>query len=222
MQTNPIAEWANEAKVPLLDRRNLAIAGVPIFNASAPITDGQTQEAIERALSKIPFEIYYEINKKSYCESVISHQPFFFMFIYLISVCLSFACCMMLDTLYLFNSIDMRDKNQDEIEKTCRQMFKNKSLKADRMHGSDKILWSARDSRVYSFDFDGVETTVNQYFKDKYGITLKFPHMPIIFAGNGWFPIEFVYQTFAKTRGAHSEDMKSKSLMYWDEHAGTE
>mmetsp|Transcript_18667 Transcript_18667/g.30161 ORF Transcript_18667/g.30161 Transcript_18667/m.30161 type:complete len:137 (+) Transcript_18667:138-548(+) len=115
-------------------------AGVHISSTERFIKQEQTQKSIEDAISKILFNVYYEIKK---------------------------------DSNY------MRDKNP----KDCQRLCKNKSSKANKGHIYPRILWSVCDVHFYSFEYNGEEISIYKYDKVKYGITLKFPHMPTVCVG---------------------------------------
>lgn len=82
-----------------------------------------------------------------------------------------------------------------------------------------RILWSACDPHEFSFKHNDQEVTVESFFESQYGIKLKFPHMPILYISNickrggGWFPIEFCFQAFSKSK-ENSEDMVNNVLKY--------
>lgn len=90
-------------------------------------------------------------------------------------------------------------------------LYKNKPFRKDRREDDSKghgqrIILSANNPALYSFTVEGQETTVASYFENRYGIRLKYPSMPIIYVddiskrGGGWYPIELVYQAFAKAK----------------------
>jgi hypothetical protein len=90
-----------------------------------------------------------------------------------------------------------------------------------------KIIWDASDPNEFSFSFTkrGEETsrmiTVPEYFLETYNIKLEYPHMPLVYIGNfEWYPIEFLYQGFAKMKGANSSSQVSAVLDYFDHHGG--
>ena len=105
-------------------------------------------------------------------------------------------------------------------------------LRGDQNKNNQKIIWAADDIALYSFferkregEDDGIppkEYSVYSYFIERYGITLKYPKMPIVFLGNKeWFPIEFLSQCFGKMKAANSDDQKKAVLDYYNQHAGT-
>jgi hypothetical protein len=67
--------------------------------------------------------------------------------------------------------------------------------------------------------------TVASYYLKRYNIKLTYPKMPIIYLprvsskGGGWFPIEFIFQAFARSK-ENNEDMVNSILKYHDKHAG--
>ena len=87
------------------------------------------------------------------------------------------------------------------------------------------IIWAANDPSLYTFAVDGQEMTVAAYFEKEHRITLQYPSMPMIFVdnlskfGGGWIPIEFVYQTFSKSKD-NSEEIVTNILKYHDAIAG--
>ena len=91
-------------------------------------------------------------------------------------------------------------------------------------HGK-RIISAANDRLLYSFSVEGEELTVASYFDRKFGINLKYPNLPIIYVdsiskhGGGWFPIEFVYQAFNKSKD-NSNEIIQNTLKYCDKIAG--
>ena len=83
------------------------------------------------------------------------------------------------------------------------------------------ILWSADDVNEYSFTVKNTErtTTVAEFFKDRYGITLRYPKMPIVYIYKVrnqcgvWLPIELVSQAYSKSK-ENSNDMVKNKLKY--------
>ena len=110
-------------------------------------------------------------------------------------------------------------------------LYKNKACTKetdpDSRSNGTRIIWSAEDATQYSFKVEenGPDETVASYFEKNHRIILKYPKMPIIFLpriskyGGGWFPIEFAYQAFAKSK-ENSEEMVKGILAYNDNHAG--
>ena len=110
------------------------------------------------------------------------------------------------------------------------RLYKNKpfrkSRRTDDEQGTGKdIIWAANDPSLYTFAVDGQEMTVAAYFEKEHRITLQYPSMPMIFVdnlskfGGGWIPIEFVYQTFSKSKD-NSEEIVTNILKYHDAIAG--
>eukprot|EP00571_Detonula_confervacea_P016014 CAMPEP_0172307988 /NCGR_PEP_ID=MMETSP1058-20130122/8723_1 /TAXON_ID=83371 /ORGANISM="Detonula confervacea, Strain CCMP 353" /LENGTH=1152 /DNA_ID=CAMNT_0013020311 /DNA_START=101 /DNA_END=3559 /DNA_ORIENTATION=- len=110
------------------------------------------------------------------------------------------------------------------------RLYKNKSVRKDRAEDSSglgkKIIWSACDEAQYSFEVDGQLMTVASFFKNAYGIILKYPQMPIIYIDNigrggrgGWLPIELAYQAFEKSK-ENNEEIVTNILKYHDAIAG--
>ncbi|KAL7551535.1 hypothetical protein ACHAWF_014721 [Thalassiosira exigua] len=108
-------------------------------------------------------------------------------------------------------------------------LIKNKSVRVDREDTSGgsgkKIIWSAEDPGQFTFDYNGEQTTVAQYYQREHGVTLQFPQMPLLYVdnisrrGGGWIPIEFIFQAFTKSR-ENSEEMVNAILKYHDLNAG--
>ena len=109
-------------------------------------------------------------------------------------------------------------------------IYKNKqfrkSKREDDSKGHGKRIISAADDRLlYSFSVEGEELTVASYFDRKFGIKLKYPNLPIIYVdsiskhGGGWYPIEFVYQAFNKSKD-NSNEIVQNTLKYCDKIAG--
>lgn len=109
-------------------------------------------------------------------------------------------------------------------------LYKNKSLRRDTRddnHASNgnKILWSACDPSLYSFEHDGEQCTVASFWESVHGASLKYPHMPIVHVDSGtrhkgiWLPIEFLYQAFTKSKENENE-MVQNILKYHDVYAG--
>ena len=52
-----------------------------------------------------------------------------------------------------------------------------------------------------------VETSVAEYYKQRYGIELRYPHLPVIYTGHrGYFPVEFLFQAQEKVFGDNDND----------------
>jgi hypothetical protein len=127
--------------------------------------------------------------------------------------------------------IGMRDKGKTdaEIERSNIKVRRNKRVREDQ-NVQMKIIWGADDERLYSFEErkredDGVppkKYTVYSYNKERYGITLRYPKMPIVFLGNKeWFPVEFLFQSFGKIKAANSPEQKKAVRDYYNTHGGT-
>ena len=131
----------------------------------------------------------------------------------------------------IHDNIEMKEKgfSDEQIQRKNIRVRRNKKIKADEKHECMKIIWGADDETLYSFEEknpkDGVPPknyTVFSYNKERYNIILKYPKMPIVFLGNReWFPIEFLYQAFGKTKGANSREHVAGVLGYYDENSGT-
>jgi hypothetical protein len=103
-----------------------------------------------------------------------------------------------------------------------------KSKREDDSNGYGKrIIAAANKLTLYSFVVEEKEYTVASYFDMKFGIKLQHPDLPIIYVdgiskhGGGWFPIEFVYQAFNKSKD-NSNEIVQNTLKYFDKIAGTE
>lgn len=83
---------------------------------------------------------------------------------------------------------------------------------------SELIKWSARDER---FEFNGNEVNVEEYFKERHDIILRYPDMPIILCGRlGYFPIEFLHYEADRLRDANEKIHTESALAYYDEFSG--
>lgn len=125
-----------------------------------------------------------------------------------------------LSYIYVSSSTIHTDQHRLYKNKECR----NDNRKDDSCGRGQKIIFNPE--RDYTFaSKDGQEITVAQHFLNAYGIKLQYPNMPIIFVdnisrhGGGWFPIEFAYQAFTKSK-ENSEDIVSNILKYHDNIAG--
>jgi len=109
-------------------------------------------------------------------------------------------------------------------------IYKNKPFRKSKREDDSKghgkrIISAANNQTMYSFSVEGEELTVASYFDRKFGIKLKYPNLPIIYVdsiskhGGGWFPIEFVYQAFNKSKD-NSNEIIQNTLKYCDEIAG--
>ena len=117
-----------------------------------------------------------------------------------------------------------KGKTEKEINRFCVVVKTNKLLREDTVKHC-KIIWSACDPNLHSFEFEDRKNggekkmvTVADYFWIRYRIKLKYPHMPLVFLGNKeWFPIEFLFQSFSKMRDANSKDQVSAVLEFYNE-----
>lgn len=82
------------------------------------------------------------------------------------------------------------------------------------------IVWVADDPEQYHFQCRGVTYTVYNYMRERHGLTLKFPKMPIVSTKYGYFPIEFLFQAMGLMKGANSDDQKNVVLAYHDATGG--
>jgi hypothetical protein len=79
--------------------------------------------------------------------------------------------------------------------------------------GLATFVWSANDHNDHSFEYnDGSETrkvTVNEYYKEKRGIDLLYPNMPMVYIKSrdiqGYFPVEMLFQAQEKIVGHDSK-----------------
>jgi hypothetical protein len=64
--------------------------------------------------------------------------------------------------------------------------------------------------------------TVEQYMRERHGVQLRFPHMPMIFLKDGreegYYPVEFIFQAFSKLKGTGKN---ARVLKFNDEFAST-
>jgi hypothetical protein len=111
-------------------------------------------------------------------------------------------------------------------------IYKNKPFRKSKREDDSKgygerIISTANDRKDYYFIVEEKEYTVASYFEWKFGIKLQHPHLPIIYVdgiskhGGGWFPIEFVYQAFNKSKD-NSNEIVQNILKYYDKIAGKE
>ena len=108
--------------------------------------------------------------------------------------------------------------NEDILEKKNTRTFKD--LRAKTIRDKQLIEWRADE---YTFPLkkrkNNVGTDVNvtveepeeisvaDYYKERYNIVLKYPHLPIINTGyRGYFPVEFLFQAQEKVYGANDKD----------------
>jgi hypothetical protein len=109
-------------------------------------------------------------------------------------------------------------------------IYKNKPFRDsrrddDKRGNGQRIIWAANDPSLYTFTVNGQEMTVASYFESVHGVKLQYPSMPIIHVdnitkfGGGWFPIEVVFQTFAKSKD-NTEEIVTNILKYHDAIAG--
>jgi hypothetical protein len=102
--------------------------------------------------------------------------------------------------------------------------------------GNKPICWSANNPDEYSFTLvrrgakaDGVKQevdvraeeeskiTVARYFHTRYGITLQYPHLPIVCTKDGYFPVELLMQAKEKVCGENDQDKIDAVLRFNDE-----
>lgn len=109
-------------------------------------------------------------------------------------------------------------------------MYKNKPFRKSKREDDSKgygkrIILSANDLSLHSFTVEDKDFTVASYFDWKFGIKLQYPSLPIVYVdgiskhGGGWFPIEFVYQAFNKSKD-NSNEIVLNTLKYCDKIAG--
>ena len=108
-----------------------------------------------------------------------------------------------------------------------RRLYKNKFCGKDRKEDSNGfeqgIFWNPNE---FFFTYDGQETNIISYYRDVHGVRVQYPCMPLVYVenitkkfGGGWFPIEFVFQAFAKS-GENTNTMVQGVLKYRDNTAG--
>ena len=134
-----------------------------------------------------------------------------------------------------------RDKTDDQIEDSLTKVRKNRKVRQDQSRdGAPFIIWGADDENLHKFilhdkssEEDGEKKeeeeqkeqkvlTVQRYFKERWGLNLKFPKMPIVFVGmNEWYPIEFIFQRFGKMKAANESEQIKAVLDYYNEHKGS-
>lgn len=113
-----------------------------------------------------------------------------------------------------------------EIDRRAIQVRKNCSMRT--------IIWRADDPDMHSFvvrkkgatseegkEEEGETHTVASYYRTKYGIQLRYPHLPIVNIGKkNYFPLEFLYRAGGKTKGENSNERVQSVLGYYDANAG--
>lgn len=131
------------------------------------------------------------------------------------------------------------NKSDYQIHKMLTRVRKNLKIKPDVTRGKASVLWAADDPEVYcvekkpdpsgkdSMDEKKLEEekpivlSIAQYFDVKYGIKLRYPKLPIVHIGDkNWYPIEFLYQAFERTKDANSPTHVSDLLKHFDDNAG--
>jgi hypothetical protein len=126
-----------------------------------------------------------------------------------------------------------KEKSPAEIEdklKTFRRR-NTKQYRNKRIQPRDALKWAADDPCEYDFpvtprgapeDDPPVRMTVARYFQDIIHLPVRYPKMPLVQVkdgkDDGWYPIEFLFQAFGKTRGA---DFNKKVLKFNDNFAST-
>lgn len=116
-------------------------------------------------------------------------------------------------------------KDQESIEKKV----ENKKKRKKRILNNLTVRWNSRDHpgiimtandpELHSFEFkprkpsedDGPDPPpiiydVARYFRERKGITLAFPYMPMVYTQDGYFPVEFLQQAFGKMKNANSSE----------------
>jgi hypothetical protein len=92
----------------------------------------------------------------------------------------------------------MRDKGKSAewIQTNALKHYRNRRVfKRDKTR---MICWTADDPQDYSFEHTNAngekeQTTVFKYYQASYGITLKYPKMPLVrVSENEYFPVEFL------------------------------
>jgi len=198
--------------VALLDEGAISICGIPVRDFYRPITDPNIKRNVEEALKKINFHVKY----------VRSGTPEF------------------------RKRVLDRGKSEEWIRRKLTEVRRNCRMKPDVKANGRSIIWSCDDPNEYSFLVEprkpykkddqteeeheaiinalppGVTHTLASYYKEKKGISLKFPYMPAVFIGkNEWFPLEFLSQAFGKSKDANGPNHVKAILGYFDDHAGS-
>lgn len=222
-------------RIPLVNPHEYKIAGVSVGNLNAPITDERLRKEIEKALKGLTFHLeYVRVMPKAWFDSKCISLSVMFI---------SSKAVFHLYVLYFYYLIvkEQRglNKSDAQIQRSLKRVRKNLKIKPDVTMGKASILWVADDPAVYSIEkgakarsgnlHDGNKTheeepvilNVAQYFEQRHGIKLRYPKLPIVHIGEkNWYPIEFLYQAFERTKDANSPTHVSDLLKHFDENAG--
>jgi len=191
--------------IPLLqvhpDGRRGEILGIPIDNIHQPITNEAKRAQIQAAFTQIIFHIKYTSQSED-------------------------------DRQRMKN----RGLSDQEISRRLVKLRKNVKMHIEKAKEDDEfpskgigkcIIWNASDPNLYSFFYpregdDKKLVSVNEYYRKKYSIQLRYPCMPIVYCGKlkGWIPVEFLVQAFSKMKDANSDAQKNAVLEYYDRNAG--
>ena len=83
-----------------------------------------------------------------------------------------------------------------------------------------RIKWTASDEKFERKEGnDWVKYTVGSYFEKIYDINLRFPNMPIVCTGGGWYPVEFLYHEVARVPNSNDTEKVNRVLAYQDRFA---
>jgi hypothetical protein len=217
-------------RIPLVNPHEYKIAGVSVGNLNAPITDERLRKEIEKALKGLTFHLeYVRVMPKAWFDS---------KYISLSVMSFPSKSVFHCHVFYLYYLIvkEQRglNKSDSQIQRSLKRVKKNLKIKPDVTRGKASILWVADDPDVYSFtrsenSHDENKTdeeepailSVAQYFEQRHGVRLRYPKLPIVHVGDkNWYPIEFMYQAFERTKDANSPTHVSDLLKHFDENAG--
>lgn len=121
-------------------------------------------------------------------------------------------------------------KNQAEIEKKVsekrKRMQRSLNNQSVMLHNkeNDGVVMAANDPALHSFEYTSrlkaseedsalpvtIKYDVATYFREKVGLPLEFPCMPMVYTKEGYFPIEFCRQAFGKMKNANAPDQVRK------------
>jgi hypothetical protein len=122
------------------------------------------------------------------------------------------------------------EKKVSEKKKRLPRILNNRSvILHDREN--EGIVMVANDPALHSFEFTprrspsaddadnpvAIRYDVATYFREKVGLNLEFPCMPMVYTSEGYFPIEFAQQSFGKMKHANSPDQvghSTKGLLF--------
>jgi len=184
--------------IPLIDSREGKVVGVRVNDLHSPIDD-RAKNDIEEALKKIRFNVHYVIPPNDERrEQMIA-----------------------------------KGRTVEEYNRGRTQIRRNQSVR--HIHGTNSgIIWRPAE---YKFEMkvrgpplaEGEEPpppreiTVAAYYKERYNMELRYPHLPLIHIGrNNMMPMEFLFRASGKMKGANATDQVQAVLGYYDEKAGFE